>query len=507
MTGGESFWIASTPGSGYPPLAGELGVDVAVAGGGVAGLTTALLLKEAGLSVAVLEAARVGTGVTGHTTGKVTAGHGLLYSRLERRHGGEAARRYAASQRAGVELVFSLAERLGIECDLERADNWVYAVSDDEVEALERERDAQRRAGLAAELRLGLELPFPARAGLRLAEQGQFHARKYLLGLARAVHGDGSTVCERTRVETFEEGGELRIRTPAGLVRARHLVLATNAAITAKGHLYARAHPYRSYVLAAEVAEDELAGMWINAGSPTRSLRTTPLGDGRRLLLLVGEGHRVGQADDERSRYDALHASLAEWFPAARLRHRWSTQDQYSVDSLPFVGRVGGIGSRVYVATGFGGWGLSNGTLAGLLLRDLIAGRPSAWTALYDPGRRSLVRSPATFLLENANVALRAVQGRLGGHGMSLDDVRPGEGRVLELGGEKVAASRDERGELRLLSALCPHMGCVVAWNRAERSWDCPCHGSRFAADGRVLEGPATKPLAAVEERRTAGAR
>jgi len=497
VTGAESYWVASTDDPGYPALDGELATQVAIVGAGIAGLTTALLLARAGVEVAVVEARTVGSGVTGHTTGKLTALQGLAYVRIESAHGEEAARRYAASQTAALELVFGLADELAVPCELERATDWVYALGRDEVDAVARAAAAARRAGLPVTLVRPLDAPFPAAAGLCLEGQGQLHARRYVLGLARELIRLGAPVHQGTRVLELEDagGGRTLLHASGGTIRARHVVLATNAAITDDGLLFARAHPRRAYAVAAPVPEGAVEGMWINAGAPTRSLRTAPLEPGKRLLLLVGEGHRVGQSDDPGARYDALRSDLARWFPGAEPTYRWSTQDQYSVDSLPFVGRVGGAASRTYVATGFGGWGLTNGTLAGMVLSDAILGRGNEWGDLLDPERRSLVRAPARLARENANVAFRLLEGKLRSRPESPDDVPQGGGRVLDVDGRKVAVHRTEDGELHAVSAACTHMGCLLEWNAAERSWDCPCHGSRFDVTGDVLDGPATRPL------------
>lgn len=493
----RSYWIDSTDDPDYPVLAEDVSTSVAVVGAGIAGLTAAVLLKQAGFRVVVLEAREVGAGVTGHTTGKLTAGQRLAYSRLEHLYGSDMARAYAESQTAGLDLVFRLAADLEIDCDLERVPNLVFAEDEDEVGVLEQELTASASAGLPVELVEQPDAPFPARAALRLAGQGQFHARKYLIGLAREVHGDGSAVYRHTRVVGMEPGPTTELQTEQGpTVRATSVVLATNAPITSRSTLYARALPWRSYAVAGAVSGRAVEGMWINVATPTRSVRTHPLPDGRRLVIVVGEGHRVGQEDGS-LRYQALEAYLREHFAPATPEYRWSTQDLYSVDELPYVGRVTRDGA-VYVATGFGGWGLTNGSLAGLLLRDAIAGRENAWLELLDPGRSTLAGVPGALVRENVNVARHLVGGKLRRRPTSAEDVVPGQGEVVELDGEKAAVYRDGSGVLHAVSAVCTHMGCIVEWNQVEGSWDCPCHGSRFTVDGEILDGPATRPLAPV---------
>ena len=496
----QSFWMTSTPlGHTYEPLQGDLRTTVAIVGGGIAGVTTALLLKRAGVDVVVLEADRVGSGVTGHTTGKLTAGQGLAYSRIAEQHGADSARIYADSQSAAVELVFDLVHELGVDCDLERVSDYVFAETAEEADLLEAELEASRAAGVARVLERGRGQPVRTSiAALHLERQGQFHARKYVLGLAQVAHGDSCRVFESTRVLDVEPGTAHAVTTENGVVHADHVVLATNAPITSKGLFFTRVHPWRSYAVAAPVAKDTLAGSWINAGSPVRSLRTTALAGNDRLLIVVGEGHRVGQTDDTRERYRALTMYLERNFPEASPRYRWSTQDQFAVDGLPYIGRVGAIDSRLYVATGFGGWGLTNGTLAGLIVRDAILGRSNAWEELFDPNRSSLSSAPGALLRENANVAKQLIGGRLRGRDGEISDVLPGTGVVLDLTEGKAAVYRDDDGAAHVVSATCTHMGCLVEWNEAERSWDCPCHGSRFDTDGTVLAGPATHPLGAI---------
>jgi glycine/D-amino acid oxidase-like deaminating enzyme len=485
----HSFWVESTPEPGYSPLAGDLSVDVAVLGGGITGITTALLLKEAGLTVALVEMKQLVHGVTGYTTAKLTSGHGLIYEKLRSSHGAATARVYAESNEAALAWVAETVEARGIDCDFERRANYVYSEDAGDVESLRAEARAAQEAGLPASFVAETPLPYPVAGAVRLENQAQFHPRKYLLPLAAAVDGDGSHVFERTRALGVRDGEPCVVETARGEIRARHVVLATHLPFLDRGLFFAKAHPQMSYAVAAPVdAEAAPAGMFISASQPTRSIRTAPDGDGL-LLIYGGEGHKPGDDADTRRRYAALEQSLAERFGLTDVRHRWSTHDFVPVDDLPYVGRLHRGTEHVHVATGFAKWGLTKGTLAAMILRDAILGRPSPWAETYGAKRIDARHSAVAFVKENAAVGARFVG----------DRVTPGQRDVMRQGRRKLAVYRDDAGALHVRSARCTHLGCLVRWNTAETTWDCPCHGSRFAPDGTVLEGPAVRDLPAAE--------
>ena len=496
-----SYWIASTPETAYPPLEGTVRADVAVVGAGITGITTARLLKQGGATVALVEADGVARGVTGYTTAKLTSGHALVYDDLIGRFGEQEARTYAEANQAAIELIAALVGELGIECDFERTDNYVYAQRAEQRERIEREVDAARRAGLPAELVEETPLPFAVEAAVRLPNQAQFHPRKYLLPLVATIPGDGSHVFERTKIVAVEDTGATPrcrvVSAERAEVVADHVILATHIPFADRGLFFTKVHPSRSYAVAARIAtESAPSGMFINTGTPTRSIRSVA-GDGSRLILVGGEGHKPGEDDDTRERYGALEAFLRDEFPAAAaVTHRWSTQDYMSVDRVPYVGRLTRRGDRVLVATGFGKWGLTNGTAAARMLADAVLGSENPWASLYDAKRLDVRASARRFVTENASVARHFVGDRLRlGDRRSASELGPGEGAVLRAGGRLVAVSRTDDGRLVALSPLCTHLRCVVAWNRAERSWDCPCHGSRFSSEGKVIQGPAVDDL------------
>jgi glycine/D-amino acid oxidase-like deaminating enzyme/nitrite reductase/ring-hydroxylating ferredoxin subunit len=489
-----SLWLATSESAVLPPLTGTDEVDVAVVGGGIVGLTTALLAAQQGRSVLIVEGARLASGVSGFTTAKVTAGHRLAYSRLERDHGADAARLYAEAQQAGLEIVRSLVQRYDIVCDLESLPNYVVAQDESELDAIEEEAAAARRAGLSARVVTDVDAPFPSVGAVELSDQSQFHPRRYLLGLADVVLQAGGKIAERSGVLEITGDGPYLVRTEHGEVRATAVVVATNYPIVDPAFFATRIHPSRSYVVAARLAGDSWpSGMYINVGSPTRSVRTAPLEDGGRVAIVSGEGHRVGQEPSTEERYALLERFMREHLDVGETLYRWSTQDAYSVDGLPFVGRVND--QDLFVATGFAAWGMTNGTAAALTIVNDIAGKRLDWADVSALDRATVRASATDFVRENVNVAVQEITGALRGRDSQLADLGPGEADVVEFDGSAVAAYREPSGALHTVSAVCTHMGCKVSWNPAEASWDCPCHGSRFAPDGTVLHGPALRAL------------
>jgi glycine/D-amino acid oxidase-like deaminating enzyme/nitrite reductase/ring-hydroxylating ferredoxin subunit len=496
--GGESIWVATTPETDYPALSTDVEVEVAVVGAGIAGVTAAVLLKRAGKRVALLDAKRIVRGATGYTTAKVTAGHGVVYTKLADTFGEDGARIYAESNQAAVERI----AELGTDCDFERKDNYVVAEKPEEREQVELEADTMRRLGLPASFVTETPLPYEVAGAVKLENQAQFHPRKYLLALAETIPGEGSHVFENTRARFVNASEPCVVETEQGNVRATDVILATQLPFMDRGLFFAKAHPHRSYAVAAPIEPASAPdGMFINAGQPTRSVRT--IRDGDRLLIQTGgQGHKPGlPGEDESERYDVLEAFLREHWPdAGPVEYRWSTQDYMSVDRVPFVGRLNRRSKHVFVATGFSKWGMTAGTVAAEILSDTVLGRENPWASLYDSHRLDLRASAPKLVSENAQAGLMFFRQRLArGEKRRPDELAPGEGALLNIGGLKRAVYKDESGEVHVLSPVCRHLWCYVEWNEAERTWDCPCHGSRYTGEGRVIQGPSVQDLRRVE--------
>jgi glycine/D-amino acid oxidase-like deaminating enzyme len=444
----RSLWLEGRSGVARPRLERDIAADAVVVGAGIVGLTTALLLEREGLSVAVLEMRHVAAGATGYTTAKLSSLHGLTYRQLAKSVGRDGARTYGEANEAGIARVFELADELAIDCDLRRKPNHTYAEDAADLDKVREEAALARELGLPASYVEETDLPFAVAGAVRFDDQAEFHPVKYVEGIAAALRGP---VHEDTRVTGIGSGA---VNTAAGArVRAKHVVVATHLSFLDRGLYFARCHPERSYVVAGRV-EDPPAGMYLSTESPAHSIRAH--GD---WLLVGGESHKTGQADAA-ERYERLGAWARERF-GLEPELRWATQDQMPVDGVPYVGRHDPLSPSVWVATGFKKWGLAMGTAAAELLAARIAGREHPWSRLFDPSRVRARASAPSFVKENANVAFHFAADRV-----------------------------SKRGAPR-----CTHLGCLLDWNAAEETWDCPCHGSRFAASGEVIEGPAVRPL------------
>ncbi|NJL45703.1 MAG: FAD-dependent oxidoreductase [Leptolyngbyaceae cyanobacterium SM2_3_12] len=492
----QSFWIASTLESNYAPLTEAMTVDIAIVGAGLAGITAAMLLKKAGKTVAVLEAGRVAEGVSGHTTAKVTALHQLKYATLIKEMGETKARLYGESNQAAVEQVATLVADENIDCDFSRQSAYTFAETPENLKKVKQEVEAAQRLGLPATFVPTVPLPFDIAGAIQFSHQVQFHPRKYILALAAKIHGDGCAVFEQTRVETVEGENPCQVKTTQGVtVTAQDVIIATNLPILDQGLFFAKSYPKRSYLIGAPIDPAQAPdGMFIGTGENYRSIRSTPTDDGGMLLLIGGEGHKVGKVSASAQPFEKLADYARQRFGLTNVAYRWSTQDMVSFDKLPYIGRLTPLHQHTYVATGFSLWGMSNSTLSAMILTDLIMGQPNPWADLYEATR------PTPFITQdslknNLEVGSHWIGDRFKGLFNDADSLKAGEGELVTVDGKKVAAHRDETGQLHQVSAVCPHLGCIVAWNAVEKSWDCPCHGSRFDPDGAILQGPAVHGL------------
>lgn len=499
-----SLWAATSASTGYAALNTDLDVDVAVIGGGIAGLTAALALKRAGQTVAVLEAARVGTGVTGNTTGKVTSLHRLAYTELAGRHGAEAARFYGEANEAAIQHVAGTVAEEGIDCGFRRVSNYTYAESERTLDLVREEAALAGRLGLPASFTTEVPLPFAVKGAVRFDGQAQIHALRYVQGLARAVDGEGGFVFEESPATGFRDGSPAVVDTDGGSVRAREIIVATNMPIEDNGIFDERCYVHRSYIVAGRTALPPLDSTFLSADQPMRSILTIGL-DGTNYVLAGGEGHPASERTDSAERYRRLSGFARDRLGVDEIVYRWSTQDAMPADGLPYVGLMSPESKHVHVITGLRKWGLTNGTAAALILRDTLCGRHNPWAAVFD-STRVLESAPAAAAPDAApadgeDVAAPASEApetaaAPSGAVVTRSDLVRGRGSVVDVDGAKTAVYVGPAGDVTAVSAVCTHLGCTVEFNPADVTWDCPCHGSRFSTDGTVIQGPATRNLA-----------
>ena len=500
-----SVWMATAGVPKYAPLAGDTTADVAIVGAGIAGLSTAYLLAKAGKKVVVLDDNAPGGGETGRTTGHLASALDDRFQFLEKAHGAEGARLAYESHDSAISEIEAIIKEESIACDFERLDGYLFLGLGQDEKILQDELEAAHRAGYS-------DVEFVPRAPLsgfdtgrclRFPRQAQFHVLKYLAGLAAAIERLGGSIHVGSHVNSIEGGSPAKLTTAAGpVVTAGAVVAAANAQLGVP--LHPKQAAYRTYAIGLDApAGTVFSGLYWDTLDPYHYVRTQRVsavdGSGDHDVLIVGgEDHKTGQGEVE-GHFDALETWARERFPmAGAVEFRWSGQVMEPADGLAFLGRYPDGKENAYLITGDSGHGLTHGMIGAMIVADLVEGRENPWAKLYEPSRK-MHRSLREYVGENVNTALRYGEWLTPGEVASADDVEPGHGVIVRKGLTKVAVYRDDAGAVHARSAVCPHLGCFVHWNDVERSWDCPCHGSRFDARGKVINGPATSNLKPVD--------
>ncbi|MDQ1613390.1 MAG: hypothetical protein QOG00_3321 [Pyrinomonadaceae bacterium] len=509
-----SVWMRTADMPEHTQLNRDVRADVVIVGAGIAGLTTAYLLTKEGKRVVVLDDGPVGGGETCRTTAHLVNALDERYYELERLHGERGARLAAASHTAAVDRIEIIVNEEQIDCDFTRLDGYLFVAPGDDPAQLEEELRATHRAGLTGveQVERAPVATFDTGAALRFPRQAQFHILKYLRGLAEAVRRGGGEIYTQTHATKIEGGdSEARVETANGAtVTAGAVVVATNSPVNDLVAIHTKQAGYRTFVVGARVPRGSVPQILLwDTPDPYHYVRVQRVdegegeGGGYDVLIVGGEDHKTGQADDAEERFRRLEEWTRERFPQVEsFEFRWSGQVMEPVDGLAFIGRNPLDKENVYIATGDSGNGMTHGTIAGMLLTDLIAGRENEWSELYDPSRKTL-SAIKDFAEENLNVAAQYTDHLTPGEVSDASEIKAGEGAIIRRGLTKVACHRDESGALHERSAICTHLGCVVRWNSTEKTWDCPCHGSRFQTDGHVVNGPANSALAEVEPETT----
>lgn len=500
----ESYWAHTSRLPRFAKLASDLNVDVVVVGGGITGVTAAYLLKNAGKRVALLERDRFAKAETGHTSAHLSYVTDSRLHELVKRFGKDRAQAVWDSGQAALNQIVDLIERESIDCEFSWVPGFLHsAIKDngDELKGLEEDLKLAREFGFNAEF-VGA-VPFVGRPGIRFSNQALFHPAKYLRGLLDSLPGNGSHVFEHTEANEFEQN-PMHLRANGHTIQCDYVVIATHVPLMGQTGLLSatlfqsKLTSYTTYVVGARLKKGQAApSLFWDTGSPYHYLRIAryPRHD---YVIFGGEDHKTGQNDKPDLCYERLQLKLAAIFPEARVNRRWCGQVVETNDGLPLIGETA---ERQFVATGFAGNGLTFGTLSAMMAKDKILGRHNPWQDLYDVGRKNIVAGAWDYLKENVDYPFYYVKDRLtAAENEPVEKVIPGDGKILKLHGKRIAVYRDHRGAVTTLSPYCTHMGCLVRWNRADETWDCPCHRSRFQPTGAVLAGPAETPLEKAEE-------
>jgi glycine/D-amino acid oxidase-like deaminating enzyme/nitrite reductase/ring-hydroxylating ferredoxin subunit len=494
-----SSWMATAKVPLRPALTENTAADVCVVGAGIAGMTTAYLLASEGKAVVVLDDGAIGGGMTGRTTAHLVNALDDRFFELERLHGEKGSRLAAESHSAAINLIESVVSTERIDCDFARLDGYLFVPPGESLDILDRELEAGRRAGLNLEKVERAPLSYNTGPALRFPNQGQFHPLKYLASLAKAIEAKGGRIFSGSHAKKIAGGQPAEVTCSNGThLTAGSVVVATNTPVNDLFAIHTKQAAYQTYVIAARIPRGSVTkALFWDTPNPYHYVRLQEL-DSFDLLIVGGEDHKTGQQDDAEARFANLERWTRERFPVNDVMYRWSGEVMEPVDALAFIGKNPLDKDNVYMATGDSGNGMTHGTIAGILITDLIMGRENEWAELYDPTRKTL-RALPSFLKENLNVAAQFADLVTPGEIDSAAELQPGTGAIIRRGPLKIAAYRDESGQVHELSAICRHLGCVVDWNSLEKTWDCPCHGSRYDARGKVIQGPANSDLPELE--------
>ncbi|WP_226659859.1 FAD-dependent oxidoreductase [Pseudalkalibacillus hwajinpoensis] len=479
----------------HPSLTESISTDVVIVGGGMTGITTAYLLSKAGKKVVLLEANRLLNGTTGHTTAKITTQHDLIYDELLNHFGAEKAKHYYDANNQALQFIRETIDELSIQCSFTEEDAYLYATTDHYARKLTNEMNAYHKLGIHGEFQNDLPIDLSIKGAILMSNQAHFNPVAYLSALVNKVKEQQGQIFEHTVAIDVEKGLNPIVVTKSGAkISCQTVIACTHFPFYDGNALYfSRMYAERSYVIAAKTKQSYPGGMYLSADMPKRSLRSYQK-NGESLVLFGGESHKAGQGHQVTNHYQALKFFGEEIFGLSQVVNRWSAQDLFTLDKLPYIGRVTKNEPNILIATGFHKWGMTNGTAAALLFRDYLLNKDTPYYDLFSPSRFHADPSIKTFLMQNANVASEFIKGKLS-FTKEISDLAKNEAGIVRVNGRKAGAYKDSKGDLHVVDTTCTHLYCEVNWNDDDRTWDCPCHGSRFSIDGEVLEGPADQPL------------
>ena len=469
--------------------------DVLIIGGGITGLTTAMLLQEAGKNCILAEAHTIGYGTTGGTTAHLNTFLDNSYSNIEKDFSEEAAKTVANACKDAITTVADFVSRYQIDCDFTHKQGYLYAETDKEASELDVILKASQKAGVSVQHADRIPVPVPFKNAIVFDQQAQIHPLKYIYALAEEFIKKGGRILQNTMIQSIAKDGNIHTAKASNVsVKAAKVVYATHIP-PGINLLHFRCAPYRSYSLGVKLSEGNYpSDLVYDMKDPYHYFRTHEI-DGQQYLIIGGDDHKTGHGKPEES-FRSLEKYVHEHYKGASIEFSWSAQYYIPADGLPYIGKLPGFDDDVYVAAGFGGNGITLGSVSGMIVRDLILGQKNSYTDLFSPSRIKPVAGFTEFVKENTDVVYHFIADRLSAKDIqSLNEIPLDAGAVVEYNNEKLAIYKDASGEIHALNPVCTHAKCIVNWNNSEKSWDCPCHGARYDINGEVLTGPANKGL------------
>ena len=492
----KSLWIETTKDEIIlNPLEKEKETEICVIGGGLFGLTTAYYLTQQGKKVIVLEKGEIGEKVSGNTTGKITSQHGLFYEHLINDYGKEYAKKYLEANEEAIENIKQIIKEEQIECEFCKQNAYAYATQEDEVIEIQKEVEAVKELGKEAEFVTQTELPFKIKGAIKFKEQAQFHARKYMIGLCKAILKQNEIYAYTTVTDVVKEGDKYNIYTDRGNVKAKYVVIATHyPIINMPGFYFTKMYQSTSYLIAIETDKKLPQGMYISAKEPIYSFRTATY-NGKQILLIGGSEHKTGKAIEDNSNYKELEKKAKELYPDCKILFKWNTRDCISLDKIPYIGEYSNIMKNMYVGTGFKKWGMTLSNIAGKIVSDKIMGKENKYETIFNSTRIKPIKNRWEVKNMVEETVKSIVLNKFKIEPEDLKQIENDNGAIIEINGENVGIYKDTQGKIYAVKPNCTHLGCLLTWNNLDKTWDCPCHGSRFDYRGRNIYEPAIKDL------------
>lgn len=493
----NSFWIASTKDSQkYEKLQEDKTTEICIIGGGLVGLTSAYLLTKKGFKVTILEKNNICTHASGNTTAKITSQHGLFYQYLVNSYSKDYAKKYLEANQMALLEIKEIIKQENISCDLEEQDSYVFTEDLNEVEKIKGEVEALNEIGFDAEYVTETPLPIPVKAAVKFKKQAQFHPRKYAIGLAEAIIKNNGEIYENTKVYDIEKkGDEYLVKTDEYNVKCKYVILASHyPIINFPGFYFMKMYQSTSYIIAVDTHEELFDGMYITSKQPTLSLRTVPYQD-KRILLVAGSDHKTGAKIDLKNSYIELENRIKEIYPKAEILYRWNTEDCISLDKIPYIGEFSEMMPNVFVATGFKKWGMTTSKVAANIILDKIVGNTNDYEEVFTSTRLRPVKNYKELTNIVKEVTYSLVLNKFNIPDDTINAIEKEDGKIIEVDGKKVGIYKDKEGKLFAIKPVCSHLGCELSFNNLDKTWDCPCHGSRFDYTGKSIYDPSIKDL------------